>query len=256
MVSALLGFMAISGLMGQRNLKNLQVTILPGAEFFAGLPGRVDIQLTNGRKRLPAFLIEVTVAGHGQLFPALGPGQKQRLSLPLTMPTRGYHQLPETWVTSRFPVNFFIRSSRLPTVTGILVFPTPLTAFHPAGGGETVNGPMENSSRPGIDGELRSIDSYHQQDPLKAIHWKLSARHDDYKVKRQNRHGTPAVTINPAEFTGSLEQQISQATFIVDQLIRSQSAVGLRLGEILLAPESGWQQRTRILKELALYGRH
>ena len=103
---------------------------------------------------------------------------------------------------------------------------------------------------------MRNIDNYFASDPLKDIHWKHSARHDDFKVKRYQRLGTPSVTLKLEDFNGSLENQLSQCTFVIEQLLRDNNAVGLQLGEKTFAPQAGRQQRNHLLKELALYGHH
>ena len=83
MISALLGFMAISGLLGQQNLLRLSVRILPTDDIFANLPSQVAVELRNCRRWLPAFLISVEIAEGTTLFPLLAAGESQRLVLPL-----------------------------------------------------------------------------------------------------------------------------------------------------------------------------
>ncbi len=256
MVSALLGFMAISGLMGQQNLKKLKVTVLHGQDIFAGLPAQIEVQLENTRKYLPAFLIEVAIGDNSRLFSVLAPGDKQHLTLSLILPQRGYQQLTRIWVKSRFPVNFFIRSSRLPAVDNILVYPMPRPVHHPTGAAATIARRQRDLAQPGQDGELRSIDAYQGRDSYKDIHWKHSARQDDFKVKRYQHQGAPAVTLRLEDFSGPLENQLSQCTFVVEQLLRINNAVGLQLGEQTFVPQTGLQQRNRLLKELALYDLH
>ncbi len=254
MVSALLGFMAISGLMGQRNLKGLKVTILPGTDIFAKLPARIDIQVGNPHAYLPAFLIEISIAGQSRLFPLLPPGEGQRLSLSAVLPSRGHHKLTNIWVKSRFPINFFIRSSKLPDTDNILVYPQPQAVIAPEGSQQIKRNQQIAVQQPGQDGELRNIDNYFFSDPLKDIHWKHTARHDEFKVKRYQRLSAPSITLKLDDFNGSVEDQISQCTFMIDHLLRINHAVGLKLGKQLIAPQTGNKHRNTLLKELALYG--
>ncbi len=254
MVSALLGFMAISGLMGQRNLKRLKVTLLPDSDLFAGLPAQVHIRLENARKYLPAFLIEIAIGEDSTLLPVLLPGQSERVSLSITIPLRGYQQLTGVWVKSRFPVNFFIRSSRLPDPDQVLVYPTPHSGHSISGSQMAMRRQQRNIARPGQDGEVRNIDNYHPSDNYKDIHWKHSARQAELKVKRYQQLGGESVMLKLEDFNGSLESQLSQCTFAVEQLIRHANAVGLQLGDLSFPPQPGRQQRNRLLKELALYG--
>jgi len=253
MVSALLGFMAISGLLGQQNLLHLNVKLLPTDDLFANLPAQVEVELINQRRWFPAFLISVEVGSGRTLFPVLAAGQRQRQTLPLVLPARGYQPLPPVWVRSCFPINFFVRSRLLAVEQQLLVFPQPRNVVLPASAGERDRARRMEVPQPGIDGELRSIDGYQASDPMKSIHWKLSARHDDYKVKRLNRLGAPSLLLDLDDLTGPLEQRLGQCTFLVNQLITQQRAVGLKLKDRILPPGNGREQRLKLLSELALY---
>jgi len=255
MISALLGFMAISGLLGQQNLQRLSVEVFPADDMFACLPGRVEVELSNQRRWLPAFLIRVEMGEGATLFPILAAGQRRRQTLSLVLTTRGYQDLPAIWVRSCFPINFFVRSRKLSISQQLLVFPQPRPATLPLSAGDSLHARRQEMQQPGIDGELRSIDAYRESDPLKSIHWKLSARHDEFRVKRQNRLGAPSLLLKLGDFNGSLEEQIGQCTYLINQLIPQQRAIGLQTDDQLLPPGTGRHQRLKLLTELALYGR-
>ena len=255
MISALLGFMAISGLLGQQNLQKLSVKVLSTDDLFAGLPGRIEVELTNQRRWLPAFLISITVGPGTTLVPILAAGQRQRQGLTLIMPERGHRPLPPIWIHSCFPINFFIRSRLLPGTRQLLVFPHPISTTLPSGTNNNERARQLELSQPGIDGELRSIDAYRESDPLKSIHWKLSARHDDFRVKRQNQLGAPSLLLNLNDFSGTQEERLGLCTYLVNSLISQQRAVGLQIDQHVVQPSSGRQQRLKLLTELALYGR-
>jgi hypothetical protein len=74
-------------------------------------------------------------------------------------------------------------------------------------------------------------------------------------VKRLNRLGEPSLLLNFETFSGDLESRLGQCTFLINQLIRLQRAVGLQLGEHKFLPETGRNHRLKLLTELALYGR-
>lgn len=256
MVSALLGFMAISGLLGQQNLQRLHLKVLPLDDLFAGLPGRVTLELENRRRWLPTFLIRVDAGDGTSLFPLVAPGSRARNPLSLTFSRRGRQSLPDIWISSCFPINFFVRSRKLQLQTELLVFPQPLPCTNPPNGEGHNRFQQQELQQAGNDGELRSVDTYQAGDPLKAIHWKLSARTDEYKVKRLNRLGAPALMLDIDDFSGPLEQRLGQCTFLVDRLSARQQAVGLQLGELRIPPGGGRRQRLKLLTELALYDRH
>lgn len=255
MISALLGFMAVSGLLGQQNLQQLAVKLYPVDDLFANCPAGVEIELENRRRWLPAFLISVELENGVTLIPLLAAGGRQRQRLTLVFNQRGYADVPNIWIRSCFPINFFVRSRCLPLHQKLLVFPQPVPARLALAAGTDTPFNRHEIAQPGIDGELRSVDSYREGDPLRSIHWKLSARHDEYKVKRQNRLGAPSLLLNLDDFSGTLDTQLSQCTFLINQLISQQRAVGLCLDKQVLSPAQGNRQRLRLLTELALYGR-
>jgi len=256
MVSALLGFMAVSGLLGQRNLLRLSVRCRLISEAYAGLPAQCRLELSNRRKYLPAFLIRVAVGTEQVLFPLVQTGACREQAIILIFPVRGLHLLPELRVSSCFPINFFVRSRSIENDQRLLVFPRPLKSPLPTGSGRDHQARQDELSQPGIDGELRSIDDYLDGDPLKTIHWKHSARQEEnYKVKRLTRLGVPAQLINFADLPGSLEEQLGRCTYLVNRLSKQQRAVGLRLDQQLIPPAVGNSHRCRMLTELACYDR-
>ncbi|MBE9486409.1 MAG: DUF58 domain-containing protein [Desulfuromonadales bacterium] len=254
LVSALLGFMAVSGLLGQRNLQRLSVYVSPPREVFSGNSAAYDVELSNHRRWLPAFLMRVEVGAEGVLFPLLAAQESSRQALLLTFSERGFQSLPTVRLTSCFPINFFVRSKNLEIKQQVLVFPRPQIATLASGAGDHHRVGHDALTQPGIDGELRSIDNYRETDPLKSIHWKLSARHDEFKVKRQNRFAAPSTLLDLQNFDGPLEERLGKCTFLVDQLVRQQQAVGLQLDRQLIPPGQGAAHRHKLLTELALYG--
>ena len=131
MVSALLGFMAVSGLVGHRNMQRLEVRPRSGQEFYAGVPGILTAEVVNSHRWLPVFLVRITMHEHHSLIPVLPARGKTVVNLTLTLPCRGYQPLPRVKVSSCFPVNFFIRTRTRDADRQVLVFPRPLKAALP-----------------------------------------------------------------------------------------------------------------------------
>ena len=256
MVSALLGFMAVSGVLGRWNLARLSLRCLPPEEVYDGVPTLLGIELANRRRRLPACLLEVTMAGERVLFPLVGPGRDQRKVLPATLHGRGYRDLPALEVRSRFPVNFFIRRMPIAVAEPVLVFPAPrpCPAAVPAGPAGAHGGTAQQ--RRGVEGEVSRIGEYRGGEPLKLIHWKLSARHDQLKVKELGTTAQLPVVLDLATLPGAdLEARLRCACWLVGQLLRAGRPVGLRTGAQEIAPAGSHAHKLRLLKALALYGR-
>ncbi len=255
LVSALLGFMSVSGVLGKWNLDRINVRYLPPDEIYDGLPTLLGIELVNRRRWLPIFLMEVIIAEHAVFFPLVEPRQSRQKSLEITQFGRGQQQLPAVTVRSRFPVNFFIRSRGLIIDQDVTVFPTPqpcpdLRQVDPGGG----HGTQQNWQK-GYEGDINRISDYRGGEPLKSIHWKLTARHDRLKVKELSAATRKPVILNLAELPGAgLEQRLRYASYLVTRWLRDGWPVGLKAGSLELAPAAGTRQKLLLLQALAHYG--
>jgi uncharacterized protein (DUF58 family) len=253
LVSALLGFMAISGWLGQRNLRGLKLSLVPPREIFVGQPTLIGVRIENRRRRLPAFLIRVELGEEKPLFPHVGAADHEERTLLLSFAQRGYHQIDSLWLSSCFPINFFVRSLKVPLNQRLVAFPQPQPATAPPASGHSEQRQQQTGARNGDSGDLRSISDYVGGEPLKSIHWKLSARHDTFKVKQQEGLAARPLIIDLEQLGGSLEQRIGYATGLAINQLRHQQPVGLKLAGKLIPPQAGNGQRRRLLTELALY---
>jgi uncharacterized protein (DUF58 family) len=257
LVSALLGFMAISGLLGHWNLKNIQVTLEPPDEIYAGVETLMRVRLHNRHRLLPVFLLDVYFAaqtsstGH---LPLLKKGKWESVGVPVTFSARGRHQHQHLTISSTFPINFFIRRRVLELSQDIIVFPRPLVCRQQGTVDQAQRaGVLENQTK-GTDGDISRIGNYQGSEPLKMIHWKLSARHDSLKIKELSSLQHLPVQIDPLTLPGvGLEQQLSCAAYLINDLTRRNRPVGLKLGSVTIPPALGPGHKLRLLKELALY---
>lgn len=255
LVSALLGFMSVSGVLGKWNLDKVDFRFLLPDEIYDGMPTLLGIELVNGRRWLPIFLMEISVADYTVFFPLVEPGQSRQKSVELTLSGRGLRPLPEVTVRSRFPVNFFIRTQGLVIDQGATVFPAPQPCadLHQAdpGGGQ---GTQQNRQK-GHEGDINRIADYRGGEPLKAIHWKLSARHDRLKVKELSAATRKPVVLDLNELPGAnLEQRLRHACYLVTRWLREGWPVGLKAGQLELPPGIGQQHKLLLLQTLAHYG--
>jgi uncharacterized protein (DUF58 family) len=255
LVSALLGFMAVSGLLGRGNLAGLRLSLEPPEEIYDGIETLVTVVLSNRRRRLPACLLRIELGGGAVGCILLPRGASVRLPLAITFHGRGVHRLPAARVVSNFPSSFFIRSLALPLAREVTVFPAP----------RPVRLSGEDSGRPasgeqprgrGFEGDLTRIGDYRGGEPLKSIHWKLSARHDRLMIKELSDSTAPPLLIDLAQVPGAdVEERLAGSCFLVNRAHRAGRPVGLRLGVRQFPPATGLHHKLHLLHELARYGR-
>jgi uncharacterized protein (DUF58 family) len=107
----------------------------------------------------------------------------------------------------------------------------------------------------GIEGELEQIYQYSGAEPLRTIHWKLSARGDDFLVKSFGSQSARPLLVDLARLPGQgLEERISRAAWLV-RLLVCKRPVGLVFGSRVIPAKCGKQHGLMLLTELALYGR-
>ncbi|AMV71035.1 hypothetical protein DBW_0644 [Desulfuromonas sp. DDH964] len=246
--------MAVSGLLGRGNLFGLDLDLETADEIYAGIETLVIVRLKNRRRHLPACLLRFEIAGGAAVCPVLLPAGELRLPLPVTFPRRGQQPLKEIRVSSPFPINFFVRSIVLPVVGTATVFPAPRAvprlqrdgARHAAG---------EVWQGKGYEGELTRIGDYLGHEPLKMIHWKLSARHGQLKVKELSSAAAPPLLVDPARLPGrGLEERLEAACWLIDAASREGRPVGLQLDAASFPAAVGRSHKLTLLGELARYG--
>ena len=116
-----------------------------------------------------------------------------------------------------------------------------------------VQGAQQNWQR-GFEGDINRISDYQGGEPLKSIHWKLTARHDRLKVKELSAATRKPIILDLAGLPGSdLEQRLRHASYLVTRWLRDGWPVGLKAGGLELPPGSGQRHKLLLLKALALY---
>jgi uncharacterized protein (DUF58 family) len=254
-VAALLGFMAVSGIIGWLNIRDLSIVpTLPG-EIYAGIDTLLTVRLTNRKRFLPSFLIRFTIRDESSLFPVLPVSLEEHFSCPYRFPVRGMASVGYGEISSVFPVNFFVRRRRISMEERFVVFPAPRpchAAFGPEGRLRTgtLSAPFK-----GYEGDVSKIADYTGGEPLKLIHWRLSAKHGALKVKELCGTLREPALIDLAALPGrDPEENLSCAVYLINRLIRGNRPVGLKMGERIIPPASTQAHRLRMLRELALYG--
>ncbi|WP_240731915.1 DUF58 domain-containing protein [Geobacter sp. FeAm09] len=255
-VSGLLAFMSVTGYAGMRNIKGLAPEIVPPAEIFAESAAPFRLRIHNTRRHGASFLVRLECpGGQGVTFPLIGSGDSAEGSIPLTFPDRGHAAIDRLTVSSPFPVNFFTRYWTYATGCNFIVFPRLQAGVTIGDGDEAKRQGGASRHDRGLDGELERISTYSGREPLRMIHWKLSARSEELLVKEFGRQTAPPLVIDLDSLPGlGLEQRISRAAWLVRRWVGLRP-VGLRCNGRIIPAETGRHHGRKLLAELALYGR-
>jgi uncharacterized protein (DUF58 family) len=247
--------MAVSGIIGRGNLAGVEVAVDLPVEIYDGTETLLQVRLHNRRRLLPACLIQVQLAGQTVTFPVVERRSVQVLSLPITFHGRGRRSMEPVLISSIFPINFFLRRRQQALAGQVTIFPAPRRCLAPpASPGRGVGSDLRQPAR-GYEGDVSRISDYRGGEPLKMIHWKLSARHGSLKVKELSAAVQEPVLLELSTLPGdNLEERLRCACYLISRYLREQRPVGLRLGQRTIPPDLSAAHKHRLLTELALHG--
>jgi uncharacterized protein (DUF58 family) len=249
--------MSVSGILGWLNIRGVTVGAELPDEIYCGLDTLVTVHLENEKKRFPLFLLKVRILGETVAFDLLGGGAKDSISFMYRFRERGEHVITLGEISSPFPINFFVRSRWLAVNRRVIVFPAPLPCPMPAGYDATAKDGAQANQAKGYEGDVSKIGEYTGFEPLKLVHWRLTAKHGTFKVKELTAASQEPIILDLHLLPGkSLEENLSCAVYLINLLVKKNRLVGLQLNERLLPPAASRAHRLLLLSELALYGKN
>ncbi|MEN2985068.1 MAG: DUF58 domain-containing protein [Thermodesulfovibrionaceae bacterium] len=249
-VSFLLSIMALSGIISYYNLRNINISISSPLFIFAKKPVTLKISAKN-RFFIDAFLLRVKILDGEILIPHLR--GEDSYFITVTFPERGKHKIERITVYSFFPFYFFKRNYSFRVNFETIVYPYPLKCDISL---LTSNGKIRSESNlsreKGYMGELIGVKTY-SGDPLKYIHWKVTAKTSELKTKEFSTYkGTPII-IDLDDLSGTLEEKLSKATYILLALSKDGNPIGLKLDKKFFRPDIGQSHLRKLLYALAIY---
>jgi uncharacterized protein (DUF58 family) len=255
-VSALLGFMGISGIFGKNNLSGVKVQVEFPEDIYAKTECPAIVTLVNKKRFFPVFLMKLKIGGDTVFFPFVDGRSSSTRHLNVTFPRRGRHKIADLHIFSVFPFNFFTRYRKLNTLPPIVVFPRPKRSelLFPYNRNRRWTGEID-SDRAGYESDIVSIREYAYGDPLKYVNWKATARTGQLKTKELSSPVYEPVVIDFDEVPiKDLEERISSIAYTIIQCHRENRPIGMRMDGRVFAPGSSHRHRSVLLRELALYG--
>ena len=249
--STLLGFMGISGFFGKQNIYNLNVKLEFPEEVFANREFPLKIIIKNNRKFLPAFLIKLKISNQYVLFPFINVNDHCTKIIHVKFKFRGINEIKNIQISSTFPYNFFIRFNYIKEDYKKLVYPEPkkYTVFDEILSKDRKSDLTYNSPYlKGFDGELIHLREYNENDPVKLIHWKSSAKTDKLMVKEVSSEIRKSLIIDfDKMIISDLEKKLSAITYLILNAHKKGIKILLKINKETL------KERSLILKTLALY---
>jgi uncharacterized protein (DUF58 family) len=234
-----------SGVLSELGLRGLDVRRAPPPAIHAGTPYLMGIGLTNRKRRLPSFSIEVEDLEAGRpiekrcYFLKLPAGRTQETAYRHVLARRGRYRLSGLRVSTKFPFGIIQKSREVSDPVGL-----------PARPGQ---GRDKLRSR---NGDFFGLRDFRPGDDPRDIHWRTTARRGvPFVRENEDDEGLEAIVVldNASGATAeAFEAAVSQAASVSLELLQRGFRVGLVLRGAAVPADAGPAQVTRLLRALAL----
>jgi uncharacterized protein (DUF58 family) len=253
-----------SGVLSELCLRHLVVTRKTPPAIRAGAPYLMGIALSNRKRRLPSFSVEVEDLVAGKpidkrcYFLKLPAGRTQETAYRHQIGQRGRYVLTGFRLSTKFPFGLIQKSRDVADPQELLIYPAlvrvPESLLH---GFPATHGLGRQKSR-SRSGDFIGLRDYRAGDDPRDIHWRSSARRGVTLVREsEDDEGLEATLLfdnvqAPGVARDTFEASVSMAASVAQALLQRGYRVGLGARGAEIAPEGGPAQLTRILRFLAL----
>jgi uncharacterized protein (DUF58 family) len=272
-LSLMLAFLVLSGVMSEWALRGIHVRRFPPRELHARTDGSVAIEIRNDQRWLPSYAIVIedrvidppapTAARRtperaaGRAFALrVGAGGRVTRSYRLRPARRGTLRFTQFRVSTRFPFGLFLKSKTLDAPGEVLVYPRLERVPARPAPAATALGDDARASGAGPGSEVAGLRDFAPGDPLRRVHWRASLRRSQLVVRQpeDERSLVWEVRLRTAGAAGAeaFEESVSRAASEIVAGLDAGLCVGLHTDAERFAPEAGARQRARLLSFLAL----
>jgi uncharacterized protein (DUF58 family) len=251
-----------SGVLSELGLRGLDVRRAPPPAIHAGTPYLMGITLSNRKRRLPSFSVEVEdlVAGRPIekrcYFLKLPAGRTQETAYRHVLTRCGRYRLSGLRVSTKFPFGIIQKSRDVADPVDLIVFPAlvPISAALLRGlPAQLGRGRQKWRSR---HGDFFGLRDFRPGDDPRDIHWRTSARRGALFVREneddEGREATVVLDNQAGADPQAFETAVSQAASISLELLHRGFRVALVLRGGAVPADAGPAQATRVLRALAL----
>ena len=285
-LSLLLAFLALSGVLSESALRGIRVRRRLPHEIHARAGNSVLLEISNMQRRVPAFAIVVEdrvmkrsdgrrqTKGRyrrrksdetdfaGRCFALrVGPGEREARRYRFEPMRRGVVEFAGFRVSTRFPFGLFLKSLDIDAPEDALVYPEITESRVPPV--RSLASESGDAKDPvfGQGSAVAGLREFEEGDSMRRVHWRSSLRRgallvgeteDDrdaeVEVRLRAQPKRDASSGDPERF----EERVSRAASEVVRHLQDGLAVALRTDADYIPADSGIRQRARLLAFLAL----
>jgi uncharacterized protein (DUF58 family) len=266
-LSLMLAFLVLSGVLSEAALRGIEVERRLPFELVAGRPARVVLEIGNSQARIWAHAIAVEDFGAagasdaaarlgGSFALRIGPRQRERRSYRFEPACRGALRFQGFRVITRFPFGLFAKSLWIERPAEVIVYPTLAPAAPPPARDAVRSLGDEQSGRSDDESEVAGLRAFAPGDAPRRVHWRASWRRSALLVRDAEGDAsgeTEVVLHTRGAAPGDLfERAVERAAAQAEAGLLAGLRVGLRTDGAALVPAAGAVHRARLLGYLAL----
>lgn len=238
-----------------KNVEQIKMSVSASNDFFADEQGRINVFLEN-KGNSSAYLLRLKIrhSNHFQSVFEIPPRQSQTIQLPISIKTRGSHQLPALVLESHFPFGWFRSWKYHYSHQQVLVYPSREgkrrlpEAFH-SEGYESGGQKKLNSG----DNVFLGHRPYQNFDSLRRVDWKAFARTQELLVKQFESESQGQLQLRWEDTSGSTEKKLSQLSLWISECEKAHRPYQL----VLPGEKTDWglgpKHSRECLKKLSLF---
>jgi uncharacterized protein (DUF58 family) len=263
-LSLMLAFLVLSGVLSESALRGIRVKRRLPREIFAEQSSIVALEIENAQRRVASFavVVEDRVAedesdrAAGRCFALrVGPGERELRTYRLRPEQRGEIAFRGFVVFTRFPFGLFSKALVIEAPATALVYPAVDPVPVPEGFGDARDAGECVSGRSGSGADVSGLREYEPGDSLRRIHWRSSMRAGALLVREIESEHDAEIEVRlrtAGERPGNgFEQRVRWAASEVVALLDAGRRVALRSDDTELAAGGGDKQRALLLGFLA-----
>jgi len=277
-LSLLLSFFVLSGLLSEWALRGIQVVRRIPGELYAGDDNSVILEIHNRQTRTTSFAIVVedrmfadsagglspgprtarSARALGRVFALrVGPGESELRRYSLRPERRGPLIFAGFQVSTRFPFGLFLKSLVIEAPEEALAFPAISDVGGPIAPGADERRGDEQATRPGGGARVTGVREFRDGDSMRRVHWRSSIRRGALHVRETEDDWDGDIEVHlytageaPSDLT-RFEQRVRVAASQVVAHLEAGRRVSLRTDREQLESGSGARHRRRLLSYLA-----
>jgi len=200
MLGLMLSILLLSMVLSELALHRVRVARRLPERAFADTTCLVEIALSNDKRRMPSYSLEVEDRAEGEpterrcYFLKVGPGAEQVAAYRRAPKRRGILSLTGFRVGTRYPFGLVEKARLVPDPDELVVYPR-LVAVGPAVLSSALDGAEQPTGRPGPGTEVTGIREYHEGDEARTIHWRRTASLGRLMVRERERDSASRLTL-------------------------------------------------------------